>query len=123
MADPQVQTTLRRKREEIETVLAAYEAKIEDAKRDLSQDSTDYDGSPALRYVIVTCPQMRWTIDAWPYAHAVMSRGNRKGAARGNCATPLSEAARESRLLSFSLDVRERWRRLKSARLPEICAV
>ena len=36
MADPQILTTLRRKRDEIESVIAAYEAKIEDAKRDLS---------------------------------------------------------------------------------------
>lgn len=34
MADPQILTTLRRKQDEIETVIAVYEAKIEDAKRD-----------------------------------------------------------------------------------------
>lgn len=36
MADLQIVTTLRRKRDEIESAIAAYERKIEDAKRDLS---------------------------------------------------------------------------------------
>lgn len=36
MADPQILTTLRRKRDDIEGVIAAYQRKIEDAKRDLS---------------------------------------------------------------------------------------
>lgn len=36
MADPQIVTTLRRKRDEIESAISAYEAKIEDAKRELS---------------------------------------------------------------------------------------
>jgi TATA-box binding protein (TBP) (component of TFIID and TFIIIB) len=36
MADPQVLSTLRRKRDEIENAIAAYRAKIKDAERDLS---------------------------------------------------------------------------------------
>ncbi len=36
MADPQVLTTLRRKRDEIESVIVTYRAKIEEAERDLS---------------------------------------------------------------------------------------
>ena len=36
MADPQIITTLRRKRNEIEAAIKAYEKKIEAAKRDLS---------------------------------------------------------------------------------------
>ena len=36
MADPQVLSTLRRKRDEIESAIAAYRAKIKDAERDLS---------------------------------------------------------------------------------------
>jgi hypothetical protein len=35
MADPQVLSTLRRKRDDIENVIAAYRAKIKDAERDL----------------------------------------------------------------------------------------
>jgi hypothetical protein len=36
MADPQIVTTLRRKRDEIEAVILTYESKIEDARRDLA---------------------------------------------------------------------------------------
>lgn len=36
MADPQIVTTLRRKRDEIERTIAAYEKKIAQARRDLS---------------------------------------------------------------------------------------
>jgi len=36
MADPQILTTLRRKQADIEEAIAAYEAKIEEARRDLS---------------------------------------------------------------------------------------
>jgi hypothetical protein len=36
MADPHVLSTLRRKRDDIEAAIAAYEKKIEEAKRDLS---------------------------------------------------------------------------------------
>jgi hypothetical protein len=36
MADPHILSTLRRKRDEIETVIAAYQGKIEDAQRDLA---------------------------------------------------------------------------------------
>ena len=36
MADPQILTTLRRKRDEIESVIATYRAKIKDAEYDLS---------------------------------------------------------------------------------------
>jgi hypothetical protein len=36
MADPQVVSTLRRKRDEIESAIAAYRSKIEEAERDLS---------------------------------------------------------------------------------------
>ena len=35
MADPQVVTTLRRKRDEIESAIVTYRAKIQDAERDL----------------------------------------------------------------------------------------
>jgi hypothetical protein len=52
MADPQILTTLRRKREEIASTIAAYEAKIEDAKRDLSAVNVtlrmfELDGEPS----------------------------------------------------------------------------
>ncbi len=40
MADPQVVSTLRRKRDEIESAISAYRAKIEDAERDLSAVAT-----------------------------------------------------------------------------------
>ncbi|MCW2282488.1 hypothetical protein M2323_000005 [Rhodoblastus acidophilus] len=40
MADPLAISILRRKRDEIESVIAAYEAKIEEAKRDLSAVNT-----------------------------------------------------------------------------------
>jgi hypothetical protein len=36
MADPQVLSTLRRKRDDIEAAIAAYTKKVEEAKRDLS---------------------------------------------------------------------------------------
>jgi hypothetical protein len=36
MAEPHILSTLRRKRDEIENVIAAYRAKIEEAERDLS---------------------------------------------------------------------------------------
>jgi len=36
MADPQILTTLRRKRDEIESAIASYEARIAAAKRDLT---------------------------------------------------------------------------------------
>ena len=36
MSDPQILSTLRRKRDEIEAAIIAYESKIEDAKRDLA---------------------------------------------------------------------------------------
>ncbi|MCW2283657.1 hypothetical protein M2323_001429 [Rhodoblastus acidophilus] len=40
MADPLAISILRRKRDEIESAIAAYEAKIEEAKRDLSAVNT-----------------------------------------------------------------------------------
>jgi len=36
MADPQILSTLRRKRDDIEAAIASYEKKVEEAKRDLS---------------------------------------------------------------------------------------
>jgi len=36
MADPQILSTLRRKRDEIEAAIVTYESKVEDAKRDLA---------------------------------------------------------------------------------------
>ena len=36
MADPQIVSTLRRKRDEIEVAIVTYESKVEDAKRDLA---------------------------------------------------------------------------------------
>jgi hypothetical protein len=36
MADPQILTTLRRKRDDIQAVIESYERKIEEAKHDLS---------------------------------------------------------------------------------------
>ena len=36
MANPQILTTLRRKRDDIESAIATYEAKIEEARRDLA---------------------------------------------------------------------------------------
>lgn len=40
MAEPHAITTLRRKRDEIAAVIAAYEAKLEEARRDLSAVNT-----------------------------------------------------------------------------------
>lgn len=40
MAEPHAITTLRRKREEIESVIASYEAKLDEARRDLSAVNT-----------------------------------------------------------------------------------
>jgi hypothetical protein len=90
MADPHIVTTLRRKRDDIETVILAYRAKIEEAERDLSAVAA------TLRLF-----ELNGEVEQFP-AYLAMGRYFKRGEIVGICKAALAdEGALDTRELAL----------------------
>jgi hypothetical protein len=90
MADPHIVTTLRRKRDDIEIVIIAYRAKIEEAERDLSAVAA------TLRLF-----ELNGEVEQFP-AYLALGRYFKRGEIVGICKTALAaEGALDTRELAI----------------------